>query len=109
MKNGIVTFGKPKCVHSQAMKVRTCVLGGKSATELYKYKNLGVAKNYIGSFSTNADNNIDKTLKKADVLFSSNFDMQQVNPLIYIKFWSQACLPLYCVYGTFYPYTNSSS
>ena len=26
-------------------------------------------------------------------LFSSNFDPRKVNPLIYIKFWSQACLP----------------
>ena len=28
-------------------------------------KKLGVAKNYIGTFSTNADDNIDKTQKKS--------------------------------------------
>ena len=31
--------------------------------------------------------------KKASMLFSSNFDQQKVNPLIYIKFQHQACLP----------------
>ena len=75
------------------MKERTWVLGVESVTELYEYKNLGVVKNYIGSFSTNADDNIDKTGKKADMLFSSNFDRRKVNPLIYIEFWHQACLP----------------
>ena len=65
MKSGIVTFGESKRVHSEAMKERTWVLGGESVAELYEYKNLGVAKNYIGSFSTNADDNIDKTRKKS--------------------------------------------
>ena len=65
----------------------------------YEYKNLGVAKNYIGSFSTNADDNIDKTRKKAGMLFSPNFDRRKVNPLTYIKFWRQACLPS-LLYGT---------
>ena len=27
------------------------------------------------------------------MLFSSNFDRWKVNPLTYIKFWSQTCLP----------------
>ena len=27
------------------------------------------------------------------MIFSSNFDRRKVNPFIYIKFWSQACLP----------------
>ena len=33
------------------------------------------------------------------MLFSSNFDLRKVNPLIYIKFWRQACLPT-LLYGT---------
>ena len=33
------------------------------------------------------------------MLFSSNFDRRKVNPLIYIKFWRQACLPI-LLYGT---------
>ena len=60
MKSGIVTFGESKRVHSEAMKERTWILGGASVTALYEYKNLGVVKNYIGSFSTNADDNIGK-------------------------------------------------
>ena len=32
-------------------------------------------------------------LEKTGMLFSSNFDRRKVNPLIYIKFWRQACLP----------------
>ena len=50
-------------------------------------------KNYIGSFSSNVDENVEKTRKKAGILFSSNFDRRKVNPLIYVKFWRQACLP----------------
>ena len=61
--------------------------------ELYEYKNLGILKNYVGSFSSNIDDNIDKTRKKVGMLFSSSFDRWKVNPLIYVKFWRQACLP----------------
>ena len=64
MKSGIVTFGESKRVHSEAMKERTWVLGGKSVAELYEYKNLGVVMNYIGSFSTSAHDNTDKPRKK---------------------------------------------
>ena len=56
-------------------------------------------KNYIGSFSSNAGENIDKTHKKSRIIFSSNFDRRKVSPLIYIKFWRQACLPT-LLYGT---------
>ena len=57
-------------------------------------------KNYIGSFSSNdVDENIDKTLKKASIMFSLNFDGREFNSLIHIKFWRQACLPT-LLYGT---------
>ena len=49
--------------------------------ELYKYKNLGVLKNYTGSFSSNIDDNIDKTRKKVGMIFSSDFDRWKVSPL----------------------------
>ena len=81
------------------MKERTWVSGGESVTELYEYENLSVVKNYIGSLSTNADDNIDKTRKKAGMLFYSNSDRRKVNPLFYIKFWRQACHPT-LLYGT---------
>ena len=56
-------------------------------------------KNYTGSFSSNVQDNIDKTRKKAGMIFSANFDRRKVNPLIYIKFWWQACLPT-LLYGS---------
>ena len=80
------------------MKEREWILGDGTVDELYEYKNLGVLKNYIGSFSSNVEDNIDKTRKKAGMIFSSNFDDRKINPFIYIKFWSQACLP-FLLYG----------
>ena len=74
------------------MKERKWILRDGTLDELYEYKTLGVLKNYIGSFSSNVKDNIDKTRKKARMIFSSNFDRRRVNPFIYIKFWSQACL-----------------
>ena len=53
----------------------------------------------MGSFSSNADENTDKTRKKWGIIFSWNFDRRKVSPLIYIKFWRQACLPT-LLYGT---------
>ena len=69
VKSGIVTFGESKRVHSEAMKERTWFLGGEFVAELYEYKNLGVVKNYIGSFSTNVDDNIVKLEKSRHVIF----------------------------------------
>ena len=33
------------------------------------------------------------------MIFSSNFDRRKVNPLIYVKFWRQACIP-FLLFGT---------
>ena len=38
-------------------------------------------------------NCVEKTRKKAGMIFSSDFDRRKTKPLIYIKFWKQACLP----------------
>ena len=46
------------------MKNRLWLLGDTIVDELYEYKNLGVLKNYVGSFSSNVEDNIDKTHKK---------------------------------------------
>ena len=92
-KSGVVTFGETKPHHFKSLKKRGWLLGDTKVEELYEYKNLGVLENYVGSFSSNIDNNNDKTRKKVGVLFSSSFDRQKVNPLIYVKFWRQACLP----------------
>ena len=92
-KNGIVTFGETKRMHCQSFKQRNWVLGNETVDERYEYKNLGVVKNYVGSFSSNVEDNIDKTRKKAGMMFASGFDRRKVNPFEYIKFWQHACLP----------------
>ena len=60
---------------------------------LYEYENLGVLKNYVSSFASNADDNIEKARKKAVMIFSSDFIRRKTNPLVYVKFCRQACLP----------------
>ena len=92
-KSGVVTFGETKTVHYQSIKAREWLLGRDTAHELYEYRNLGVLKNYIGSFSSNVDDNIEKTRNKAGMIFSSHLDRRKVNPLIYVNFWKQGCLP----------------
>ena len=69
VKSGIVTFGEVKCVHCQSINDRDWVLGNGSVDELYEYKTLGVVKKFIGSFSSNVDENIDKTRKKVGIIF----------------------------------------
>ena len=94
-KSGVVTFGETKPIHCNSMKEREWALGDDTVEELYEYKNLGVLKNYYGSFASNISDNIDKTRKTAGMIFSSNVDRRKTNPLIYVKFWRQACLPSY--------------
>ena len=69
------------------------MLGNETVDERYEYKNLGVVKNYVGSFSSNVEDNIDKTRRKAGMMFASGFDRRKVNPSVYTKFWRQARLP----------------
>ena len=89
-KSGVVTFSESKPLHLAAMQSRKWVLGDDNVDELYEYKNLGISKNYTGSFSSNIDDNVEKTQKKAGMIFSSNLNRRKVNPLVYVKFWRQA-------------------
>ena len=75
------------------MKEREWTLGDTKVGELYEYKNLGVLKNYAGLFTSNILDNIEKTRKKAGMIFSSDSDRRKTKSLIYIKFWKHACLP----------------
>ena len=93
IKSGVVIFGECKLAHYEKMNERKWLVSDESVHELYEYKNLGVVKNYTGSFSSNVQDNIDKERKKAGMIFSANFDRRKVNPLIYVKLWWQACLP----------------
>ena len=69
------------------------LLGDTIEDELYEYKNLGLLKNYVGSFSSNVKDNIGKTLKNVGLIFASDLDHRKINPLVYVKPWTQACLP----------------
>ena len=93
-KSGVVTFDETNPIHCKSMKECEWALGDDTVEELYKYKNLGlgVLQNYCGSFASNVSDNIDKTRKKAGMIFSSNVDRRKTNPPIYIKFCRQACL-----------------
>ena len=85
-KSCVVTFGESKPIHCKLMKGRERAPGDDTVKELFEYKNLGVLKNYCGSFATNISDNIDKTRKKAGMIFSSNVDRHKTNPLIYVRF-----------------------
>ena len=73
-KCGVVTFGESKALHFQSMSERDWKLGNDIVNEVCEYKNLGVVKNYVGSFCSNVTDNIEKTRKKAGMIFSSKFD-----------------------------------
>ena len=60
IKSGIVTFGETKCQHFISMNKHRWVLGSETVEEFCEYKNIGVLKNYVGSFSSNVINNIEK-------------------------------------------------
>ena len=90
-KSGVVTFGETKSTHFKSMQDRKWFLGESSVDELYEYKTLGVTKNYVSSFSSDVEENI--TRKKAGMLFSANINCRRTSPLVYVKFWWQACLP----------------
>ena len=99
--------GECKLAHYENMNEREWLLGNEPVDELYEYKNLGVVKSYTGSFSSNVQVNIDKTRKKAVMIVSANFDSRKVNPLIYVKFWWQACLPILLYGGELFTLTPS--
>ena len=68
-KSGIVTFGETKAQYFISMNKCSWVLGAETVEELYKYKNIGVLKNYVGSFSSNVTDNIEKTQKSGNAIF----------------------------------------
>ena len=92
-KSGVITFSETKPIHCKSMKEREWALGDDTVEELYEYKNVGVQKNYCGSLASNVSDNIDKTHKKAGMIFSSNVDHRKTNPPIYVRLQRQAFLP----------------
>ena len=59
-KSGVVTFGETKPIDSQLTREREWMLGEFVVDKLFEYKNLGVLKNNVSSFASNADDNIEK-------------------------------------------------
>ena len=92
-KRGVATLGESKLQHFQSMNEWEWKLGEGTVGDVYDYKNLEVLKNYVGSFSSNMTDNIEKARKKAGIISSSKFDRRRSNPFVYVKFWIQACLP----------------
>ena len=66
IKSGIVTYGESKPSHFANMQERSWTLGVENVDELYKYKNLGVYKNYCGSFVANIDEILQNSQKKQE-------------------------------------------
>ena len=54
---------------------------------------MSIRTSNCGSFVANIDENIEKSRKKAGMIFSANNDRLKTNPLIYVKCWKQVCLP----------------
>ena len=92
-KTAVVTFGESLACHSKAMKQRNWHVGPTHIDERDEYTNLGVYKNYSGSFAKSIDESITKTRKKAGMLFAATFDRRRTNPMVYLKFWKQSCIP----------------
>ena len=68
-KSGVIIFGETKPSHSKSMKEREWMLGDAIVNVLYEYKNLGVLKNYVNSFTSNVEDNVEKARKKVGMIF----------------------------------------
>ena len=80
-------------MHGRMINTRKFVIGSSFIEKLKEYTNLGIYKNYCGSFATNVYENITKARKKSDMLFSARFDRRRTNLLVYLMIWKQACIP----------------
>ena len=89
-KRRTVVFGDTLAMHGRMINTRKFVIGSSPIEELKEYTDLGIYKNYCGSFATNIDKNITKARKKSGMLFSARFDRRRTNPLVYLKIWKQA-------------------
>ena len=62
-KSGVVMFGEHGPHHFREKNNRSWKLGDKAVEESNEYKNLGIVKNYVGSFHSNVDEAIEKQEK----------------------------------------------
>ena len=96
-KSGVVTYGETKPVHFEEMKEREWILRDGTVDELHEYKSLGVLKNYNGSFSSNAEDNIDKSWKKAGMIFHLILIVAKLTLLYTSSFGAKHVCPPYCM------------
>ena len=61
-KSGAVTSREAKTVHYKSMEKREWILGEDTVHEHHEYKSLWVLKNYVGSFSSNIDDSIQRPI-----------------------------------------------
>ena len=94
-KSGVVVFGESRVQHYLEKQARHWELDGNVVTELYEYKNLGVAKNYTSSSRLDISEAIEKTREKARMLLNGCTDRRKTNPTVYIN-----C----CANSVFQPY-----
>ena len=66
--------------HCIARKERKWILGNDIVKELYEYKNLGVVKNYIGSFSLMLKRISTKRVKKQECYFQRTLIVVKLTP-----------------------------
>ena len=92
-KTAVVTFGESLACHSKAMKQRNWHVGPTHIDERDEYTNLGVYKVTVVPLQKNIDESITKTREKAGMLFAATFDRRRTNPMVYLKFWKQSCIP----------------
>ena len=59
-KSGVVTFGEHDPHHFREKNNRSWKLGDEVVEESNEYKNLGIVKNYVGSFQSDVDEAIEK-------------------------------------------------
>ena len=82
IKSGVVTFGETRPQHFVQKHKRSWTLGEKVVEE-DQYKNLGVVKTFAGSFQFGIDEAIEKTRKKAGMIFNGCTDRKKkTNPTI---------------------------
>ena len=92
-----------KPIHSHSMTEREWILGNDVVDELNEYKNLGVIKNYVGSFSSNVDGNIEKTLKKAKMSLTV---VKQI-PSSILNFGGRLVFRPFCLVVSFFSLTDN--
>ena len=67
-KSGIVVFGETPAMHGRMINTRKFFIGSSLSEEVKEHTNLGIYKNYCGSFATNIDENITACYSELDLI-----------------------------------------